>query len=257
MADCMISNLESDGEGRVFKAHGHATLANAGGVSVLRGTFEPGFKWSEDVRPIAGTTSCQVRHMGYVFSGSMHIVMDDGSECDIGAGDLVEIPPGHDAWVTSDVAMEMIDVSPEATRYAVTRPTDIASPDDQWMTLVRRGYAAFNTGDVETLATLFSTDVCQHVPGHGPLAGTYKGIDSVLGYYGKLAEMTGGTFRADLVDVHGDGSGHVCAVHQTTAERNGAKRVTRGSIVFTCIGDKVTDLLELHADLPGDDAFFA
>ena len=79
----------------------------------------------------------------------------------------------------------------------------------------------------------------------------------MLGYYGRLAERTDGTFRADLVDVHGDGSGHVCAVHQISATHNGAKRVTRGSILFTLVGDKVTDLLELHADLPGDDAFFA
>ena len=257
MADCMISNLDREGEGRVFRAHGHATLANAGGVSVLKGTFEPGFKWSDDVKPMVGTTSCQVRHMGYVLSGSMHVVMDDGSECDIGAGDVVDLPAGHDAWVTSDVPLEMIDMSSDATRYAVTRPADIASPDDQWMTLVRRGYAAFNSGDVETLLDLFSKDVVQHVPGHGPLAGTYKGPEAVLGYYGKLAELTDGTFRADLVDVHGDGSGHVCATHQISATRNGAKRVTRGAIMFTLVGDKVTDLLELHADLPGDDAFFA
>jgi ketosteroid isomerase-like protein len=257
MTDCIISNLQSDGEGRLFKAHGHATLANAGGVSVLRGTFEPGFRWSDDVAPLAGTSTCQIRHMGYVLSGSMRVRTDDGAEWDIAEGDVVDLPAGHDAWVTSDTAFEMIDVSPDATRYAVTRPADIASPDDQWMTLVRRGYAAFNTGDIDTLMTLFSTDVVQHVPGHARLAGTYKGIEAVLGYYGKLQEMTGGTFRADLVDVHGDGSGHVCATHQISATRDGAKRVTRGSIVFTLVGDKVTDLLELHADLPGDDAFFA
>lgn len=256
MAGCMISNLERDGEGRLFKAHGHATLANAGGVSLLKGRFEPGFKWSDDVAPIAGTASCMIAHQGLVLSGTMHIKMDDGSEYDIAEGDLVDIAAGHDAWVTSDVALEMIDVSPAATRYAVTRPSDIASPDDQWMALVRRGYAAFNTGDVDTLVSLFSSDICQHVPGHGPFAGTYKGPEAVLGYYGKLQEATDGTFRADLVDVHGDGSGHVCATHQISATRNGAKRVTRGSILFTCVGDKITDLLEMHADLPGDDAFF-
>lgn len=257
MADCMTSNLATNGEGRVFRAHGHATLANAGGVSVLKGRFEPGFRWSDDVKPLAGTTSCQIRHLGYVLSGSMRVRMEDGSECDLREGDVVDLPAGHDAWVTSDTAFEMIDVSPDATRYAVTRPTDIASPDDQWMRLVRRGYAAFDAGDLGTLTEIFSKDVVQHVPGHGPLAGTYKGVESVLSYYGKLAETTGGTFRADLVDVHGDGSGHVCATHQVSAIRNGAKRVTRGSILFTCVGDRITDLLELHADLPGDDAFFA
>ena len=79
----------------------------------------------------------------------------------------------------------------------------------------------------------------------------------MLGYYGKLAEHTGGTFRAHLMDVHGDGSGHVVAHHLISSERNGQTRVSRGSIVFTFVGDKATDLLELSGDQPGDDAFFA
>lgn len=257
MSTCMISNLDRDGEGRPFRAHGHAVLTDAGAVSILRGTFEPGWRWADDVAPIAGTTSCQVRHLGYVLAGSMRVRMDDGTECDLSAGDVFDLAPGHDAWVTGDISCEMIDVSPDATKYAVGRPTDIEPPDDAAMTLVRRGYAAFNTGDVETLISLFSQDVVQHVPGNGPFAGTYKGPEAVLGYYGRLAEMTDGTFRAHLIDVHGDGAGHVCATHQISATRNGVKRVSRGSILFTTVGDKVTDLLELHADLPGDDAFFS
>jgi ketosteroid isomerase-like protein len=122
---------------------------------------------------------------------------------------------------------------------------------------VRRGYAAFNSGDVETLMSIFTQDVTQHVPGNSPLAGTYKGPEAVLGYYGKLAEMTDGTFRAHLIDVHGDGAGHVCAVHQISATREGARRVSRGSILFTMVGDKVSDLLEMRSDMPGDDAFFS
>ena len=257
MTECMISNLERDGEGRVFRAHGHATLTDAGGISVLRGKYEPGFRWSEDIAPIAGTDSCQVHHMGYILAGSMRVRMDDGTESEVGPGDVVDVPAGHDAWVTSDVACEMIDVSPDATRYAVSRPRGIAAPDDAGMAIVRRGYEAFNTGDIETLISLFSVDVVQHVPGHGPLAGTYKGIEAVLGYYGRLSELTDGTFRANLIEVHGDGAAHACSVHQITAIRNGVKRVSRGSILFTFIGDKVTDLLEMHADLPGDDAYFS
>ena len=122
---------------------------------------------------------------------------------------------------------------------------------------MRKGYQAFNTGDIATLKGLFSHDVIQHVPGESPTAGDYKGADAVLSYYGKLAEMTDGTFRAHLVDVHGDGHGHVTAIHVTAATRNGVTRVSRGSIVFTFLGDKVTDLLELHADLAGDDAFLS
>ncbi len=257
MAEILISNLDKDGEGRPFTRHGHAVLANAGAVSVLRGTFEPGWRWSTDVKPVAGTPSCHIHHQGLLLSGSMMIRLDDGTEKELVAGDLFDIPPGHDGWVTSEVPCEMIDVAPQATRYNVGRPANLEEPEDEAMGLVRTGYEAFNAGDIEKLRSLFATDVIQHVPGRGPLAGTYKGVDNVLGYYGRLAEMTDGSFRADLVDLHGDGRGHVVAVHQLASTRNGKKRVTRGSIVFTLVGDKVTDLLELHGDLPGDDAHFS
>jgi len=253
----LISNLDRDGEGRVFKAHGHAIVADAGAVSVMRGVYEPGWKWSEDVAPLTGTSSCPVHHLGYMLKGSVHIVMDDGAESDIKAGDVFDLPAGHDAWVTSDEPSEIIDISPDATKYAMARSADMAPADDPAMTLVRRGYEAFNAGDVETLISLFSNDVVQHVPGEGPLAGTYKGVEAVLGYYGRLSEETDGTFRAHLIDVHGDGHGHVCAVHQISAVRNGIRRVSRGSILFTFIGDKATDLLQLSGDLPGDDAFLS
>ncbi|MGH8960464.1 MAG: nuclear transport factor 2 family protein [Jatrophihabitantaceae bacterium] len=95
------------------------------------------------------------------------------------------------------------------------------------------------------------------MPGSSQLAGAYKGIDAVLGYYAKLAELTDGRFRAHLVEVSGDGQGHVSALHQMTATRNGVTRVSRGSILFTFLGDRATGLLGLHSDLPGDDAFFA
>ena len=256
MAECLTSNLDLEGERRPFAAHGHAVLGNAGGMSLLRSTFEPGWRWSTDVAPIAGTDHCRLHHLGYVLSGAIRVRLEDGTECDFNAGDLADIPAGHDAWVTSDVPCEMIDVAPDATRYAVSRPKDIASPEDSAMAVVRLGFAAFNTGDMDTLRSIMSHDVTQHVPGHGRFAGAHKGIDSVLEYYGKLFELSGGTMRADLIDVHGDGAAHALAYYQTSATMNGVKRVTRDSIVFTFVGDKVTDLLELRGDLPGDDAFF-
>ncbi len=254
MAEVLISNLDEEGEGRPFAAHGHAVLANAGAVSVLRGTFEPGWRWSNDVAPMAGTPWCQVHHQGYVLAGRMRIRMEDGEEYEFHAGDLVDIPPGHDGWVVGDEACDMIDVAPQATRYAVGRPRDIEEPEDAGMKLVRRGYAAFNAGEFDVLRGMFAHDAVQHVPGDGPLAGTYKGPDKILGYYGRLAELTDGTMRADLVDVHGDRRGHVLAVHQTSSVRHGIKRVSRASILFTLLGDKITDALELYGDLPGDDA---
>lgn len=253
MTAILISNLERDGEHRPFAEHGHAELASAGGLTLMRGVFEPGWRWSADIAPMAGTQSCQARHLGHVVSGAMRIRMDDGSEHDLGPGDLFDLPAGHDAWVLGQEPCVMVDYSPDVASYA--RAEGIAPADDEAMALVRRGYVAFNAGDVDTLRSILAADVVQHVPGHGPLAGTHKGADAVLGYYGKLAELTDGTFRAHLVDVHGDGLGHVMALHQTLATRNGVTRASRGSIVFTVMGGKATDLLELHADLPGDDAF--
>jgi ketosteroid isomerase-like protein len=252
-----ISSLERDGETRPFAAHGHAVIGSAGGLTLMRGVFEPGWRWSADIAPIAGTASCQTRHLGYVLAGRMQVRMDDGSELTVEAGDLFDLPAGHDAWVLGDEPCVMIDYSSQATRYARGQVPGTAAPDDKYMTLVRRGYEAFNSGDLATLREILSHDVAQHVPGSSQISGEYKGIDAVLGYYGKLAGLTDGHFRADLIDVFGDGHGHVTAVHQTTATRNGVTRVSRGSILFTFLGDRATDLVEMHADLPGDDAFFA
>lgn len=251
----MISNLERDGEVRQFAAHGHATLASAGGLTLLRGEFEPGWRWSQDVAPLAGTSSCQVRHLGYVLSGSMAVRMDDGTEITVSPGDLFDLPAGHDAWVLGSEPCIMVDYSTDATRYARGSATQPA--DDTYMSIVRRGYAAFNSGDIDTLRTVLSHDVTQIVPGSSQISGDYKGIDAVLGLYGTLAEMTGGTFRADLISLAGDGRGHVTAVHQITATRNGSTRVSRGSILFTFLGERATELLEMREDLAGDDAFFA
>lgn len=256
MAQTHISNLERDGEVRDFKAHGHAVVGSAGGAALVVGTFEPGWRFSLDVGPLVGTTSCQTRHLGYVLSGRMNIQMEDGSETQVGPGDLFDLPAGHDAWVIGDEPCVMVDTSPEATRYA-KGGTPGPMVEDRYIELVRRGYEAFNTGDIDTLVKLMAHDVVHHVPGSSPLAGEYKGIESVLGYYSALGVATDGTFRADLIDCHADGRGHVVAIHQITATRNGVTRVSRGTVFFTFLGEKMTDLLELHADLAGDDAFLA
>jgi hypothetical protein len=75
-----------------------------GGVKAARMTAEPGWKWSECVKPLVGGESCQAHHVGAVVAGSMHVVHEDGTEQDLGAGDAYVIQPGHDAWVTSSEA---------------------------------------------------------------------------------------------------------------------------------------------------------
>ena len=71
-------------EVRPFVSHGQMEVLQVGGLTVGRGTFEPGWRWSEHVKPIAGSDSCQASHAGYMLSGRMHVVMDDGTESEAG-----------------------------------------------------------------------------------------------------------------------------------------------------------------------------
>src|SRR3954451_797913 len=73
-----------------------------GDTTAARMTFEPGWKWSDCVKPVAGTDSCQVRHVGVAQAGQLHVEHDDGSQSDISPGDAYVIEPGHDAWVVGD-----------------------------------------------------------------------------------------------------------------------------------------------------------
>jgi hypothetical protein len=72
------------------------------GATAARMTFEPGWKWSECVKPVVGTDSCQIRHVGVVQAGRLHVEHDDGTTGDLGPGDAYVIEPGHDAWVVGD-----------------------------------------------------------------------------------------------------------------------------------------------------------
>jgi hypothetical protein len=76
-----------------------AELVRAGGTTVARLTLEPGWRWSQCIKPVAGTDSCQIRHVGIVQAGAMHVVHDGGTEEDLRAGEVYVIEPGHDAWV--------------------------------------------------------------------------------------------------------------------------------------------------------------
>jgi mannose-6-phosphate isomerase-like protein (cupin superfamily) len=112
-------NLQSPDERRNFVSHGHMDVVNLGdGTTIGRAVFEPGWKWSNDVRPLAGTKSCQAEHHGYCVSGSMVVKMDNGEEFRLETGSGFYIPPGHDAWVDSKDSCVLIDVT-GAKQYAV------------------------------------------------------------------------------------------------------------------------------------------
>ena len=110
MGKLQSKSLGSPEEVRPFQGdRGQVELVALESGQVGLGTFEPGWKWSEHVKPIAGTDSCQVHHLGYVVSGRMKVVMDDGAEIVIGPGEACAIPPGHDAWTVGDEACVLVD----------------------------------------------------------------------------------------------------------------------------------------------------
>ena len=96
---------------------GKVEVVNLGGSQVMRATFQPGWKWSECVKPIAGTDSCQVSHLMYTIAGRMIVRMDDGSEIEVKPGDATAIPAGHDAWILGDEPFIAVDFQ-GAAQYA-------------------------------------------------------------------------------------------------------------------------------------------
>ncbi len=101
-------SFEVPEETRTFPK-GKLEIVNIGGTTMGRATFEPGWKWSESVKSIAGTDSCMAPHLGFMLSGRMTIVMDDGTVLNFGPNDAMSIPPGHDAWVVGDTPCVIVD----------------------------------------------------------------------------------------------------------------------------------------------------
>ena len=89
--------------------NGQADILVIGGDEVGRYVFQPGWRWSNDLKPIAKTDSCEAPHLIYCISGRMGIRMTDGTEGEIGPGDLASIAPGHDAWVVGDEPCIAVD----------------------------------------------------------------------------------------------------------------------------------------------------
>jgi len=90
---------------------GQVELITIEGVTFGRATLQPGWRWSTSVRPLVKTTSCEAPHLQYHVSGRLHVIMDDGTETEIGPGDVSCIPPGHDAWVVGEESVVLIDIS--------------------------------------------------------------------------------------------------------------------------------------------------
>jgi quercetin dioxygenase-like cupin family protein len=97
--------------------HGKVELATLADTTVARITLEPGWTWSEHVRPLVKTESCEMRHLQYVISGRMRLALDDGSELEIGPGDFAEIPAGHKAFVVGNEPFVCIELSRDMKEF--------------------------------------------------------------------------------------------------------------------------------------------
>ncbi|NDK92559.1 cupin [Gordonia desulfuricans] len=89
--------------------HGRAEILSVGDSDIGRLILQPGWRWSVDIKPFAGTDSCLAPHFQYHVSGLLHIRMDDGTEFDAGPGDVTSLPQGHDAWVVGDEPVVVVD----------------------------------------------------------------------------------------------------------------------------------------------------
>jgi hypothetical protein len=89
-----------------------------GDMTYQRSTFQPGWRWSENVKPVAGTDSCQSRHVGAVVAGRIHVKHDDGTEIEAGPGDAYLVEPGHDAWTLGDETCVCLEISTSPSTYA-------------------------------------------------------------------------------------------------------------------------------------------
>jgi len=123
--------------------------------------------------------------------------------------------------------------------------------------IVRRGYAAFNAGDLKTLVELFGDDVAWHIPGTSPLAGDVAGREAVFARLGRYRAETGGTFRAELKRVLTDEDGRVVGIHHSVAERGGRQLDVYCCVVFELENGRIVAGREHVYDLDAWDAFWA
>lgn len=108
MAELEVKNFKNPDEVRKFEK-GKIELVEVAGKLIGKATFEPGWKWSKHVKPLVNTESCEAPHFQYIISGTLHVVMDDGTEGDAKAGDVVSVPPGHDGWVVGKEPVVAVD----------------------------------------------------------------------------------------------------------------------------------------------------
>src|SRR5262245_12898073 len=103
--------------------HGTGSFVELGrGLTIGRAVLEPGWRWAIDLKPGVGTRSCQVHHLQLILSGRLGVLMDTGDEHVFGPSSVVDLPPGHDAWVVGDETLVLVDMSGNVADFALPAP---------------------------------------------------------------------------------------------------------------------------------------
>lgn len=177
-------------------AHGRAQVVEIGDLVIGRLEYQPGWRWSEEVKPIAGTAWCEHHHVLITVDGRLRCMMADGVEIEMGPGDVVEVPPGHDAWVVGD---------------------------DPWIGLDVAGIRSYGRADgvgpERVLASIVMTDIVDSTRQASEL-GAARWRDLVA-EHNSTASSTIETHHGRLVKTTGDG---------VLARFDGAERAVRGAI---------------------------
>ena len=128
---------------------------------------------------------------------------------------------------------------------------------DENLAIVRRGYEAFNKGDLETLTEIFDEDAAWHLPGRSSLAGDHEGRDAAFAYFARLGQESGGTFQAEVQALIADDADRVVGIQRSTAERNGKRLGVGDCIVFQLKDGRVIDGRDHIDDLYAWDEFWS
>jgi hypothetical protein len=113
MQKARLANVQADVHGLISKK-----TAELDGVAVTEVTFQVGARWSKDLKAYAGTDLCELPHVALVTAGTLRVVLGDGSQEDFSAGDVMLLPPGHDAWTVGNTACTFVEFSKGNDYYA-------------------------------------------------------------------------------------------------------------------------------------------
>ncbi len=128
---------------------------------------------------------------------------------------------------------------------------------EQNLETVRKGYAAFGSGDMDTLMGLYNDDAVHIVPGHSKVSGAHKGKESIAALYGALFELSGGSFRVDLQAVLSDGGNRVMSIHESHVEKDGKTYDQPEGLLFTFVDGKVSEIQDFFGDIELNDRLFS